>query len=296
MPTELSHAFRGTAFWGLRRAPADAARARRVEQGWRWPTVLALACTIPAFYLEMLHAQRSVLADASYLTAAIVVGAALLHTGWRSRHLASHLRANPMDLLLVAGLLLAAALPPSTSSASVLSLRLGVSLISLQRMVWALQHLMTRGGLAYMLGAAAAVLALCGAGYWWLEPTTPTLGEGLWLAFVTAATVGYGDYYPTTIASRIFSVFVVMLGFGVLSLVTAAIATRWIETEERIIEREILRDVHQQMRALRDDIAALRTELIQVRQPAPDVPPPDARPETWIEADPSPGGVAPGRS
>lgn len=275
MSSEISRAFRGTAFWGLRRAPADSARGRMVEQGWRWPTVLALACTIPAFYLEMLHAQRSALADAAYLTAALVVGVALLHTGWRSRHLAVHLRANPMDLLLVAGLLFAAALPPSTGSAALLSLRLGVSFLSLIRMVWALQHLITRGGLAYMLMAAAAVLALCGAGYWWLEPTTPTLGEGLWLAFVTAATVGYGDYTPTTTASRIFSVFVVMLGFGVLSLVTAAIATRWIETEERIIEREILRDVHQQMNALRHDIVALRTELIRVREQAPLVPPPD---------------------
>lgn len=287
MSSEISRTFHGTAFWGLHRAPAGAVRGRIVEQAWRWPTVLALAGTIPAFYLEMLHAQRSVLADSAYLTAALVVAAALLHTGWRSRHLAAHVRANPMDLLLVLGLLFAAALPPSTGSTALLSLRLGVSFISLLRMVWALQHLITRGGLAYMLMAAAAVLALCGAGYWWLEPTTPTLGEGMWLAFVTAATVGYGDYTPTTTESRIFSVFVVMLGFGVLSLVTAAIATRWIETEERIIEREILRDVHQQMNALRHDIVALRTELIRVREQTPFVPPPaipDTGPKEPVEA------------
>ena len=275
MPSEISRTFRGTVFWGLRRAPGDSVRGRIVEQAWRWPTVLALACTIPAFYLEMLHAQRSPLADAAYLAAALVVGVALLHTGWRSRRLAQHVRANPLDLLLVAGLLFAAALPPSTTSAAVLALRLGVSFISLMRMIWALQHLLTRGGLAYMLMAAAVVLVMCGAGYWWLEPTTPTLGEGMWLAFVTAATVGYGDYVPTTPASRIFSVFVVMLGFGVLSLVTAAIATRWIETEERIIEREILRDVHQQMNALRQEIVALRTELLLVREQVPFLVPKD---------------------
>lgn len=273
MSSEISRTFHGTAFWGLHRAPAGAVRGRMVEQAWRWPTVLALACTIPAFYLEMLHAQRSVLADSAYLTAALVVAAALLHTGWRSRHLAAHVRANPLDLLLVLGLLFAAALPPSTGSAALLSLRLAVSLISLLRMVWALQHLITRGGLAYMLMAAAAVLVLCGAGYWWLEPTTPTLAEGLWLAFVTASTVGYGDYMPTTPAAKLFSVFVVMLGFGVLSLVTAAIATRWIETEERIIEREILRDMHRQMASLQHEIAALRTDLAQLREAPPGAPP-----------------------
>jgi len=68
-------------------------------------------------------------------------------------------------------------------------------------------------------------------------------------------------------------VFVVMLGYGVLSLVTAAIATHWIETEERIIEREILRDVHLQMDALHREIVALRQDLVAVRAPAPLLPP-----------------------
>jgi voltage-gated potassium channel Kch len=92
------------------------------------------------------------------------------------------------------------------------------------------------------------------------EPKAITLGDGLWLAFTTAATVGYGDIVPSTPASKIFSVFVVMLGYGVLSLVTAAIATRWIGTEERIIEREILRGMHHEMLALKQEIAALRQE------------------------------------
>ena len=98
------------------------------------------------------------------------------------------------------------------------------------------------------------------------------------VAFTTAATVGYGDIVPSTPASKIFSVFVVMLGFGVLSLVTAAIATRWIETEERIIEREILRDMHRQMDALHQEIVALRRELVQVREAVPFMPPKDAAP------------------
>ena len=69
-----------------------------------------------------------------------------------------------------------------------------------------------------------------------------------------------------------------MLGFGVLSLVTAAIATRWIETEERIIEREILRDVHRQMDALHQEIVALRRELVRSRETAPFMPPMDPAP------------------
>jgi voltage-gated potassium channel len=272
MTSELSRRFQRHALWGLRRAPGDSVRARLVEQRWRWPTGLALAGTIPAFYVELLRAAPSWLAPAAYLLAALAIATALGHTGWRCGRLARHVLANPLDSVLISGLLLAAALPPSSASVGALSLRLVVAFITLLRMVWALQHLITRGGLMYMLLSAALVLGLCGIGFWWLEPQAETLADGLWLAFTTAATVGYGDIVPSTPASKIFSVFVVMLGFGVLSLVTAAIATQWMETEERIIEREILRDVHRQIDALHREIVALRRELVSERAALPFMP------------------------
>ena len=278
MTAEISRRFQRASLWGLQRAPGDSVRGRIIEQRWRWPTVLALALTVPAFYVELLRAAPQALATLAYALSALALAAALLHTGWRSQRLAQHLAANPLDLALVVGLLLAALLPPSSTSAVALSLRLGVAFMTLLRMVWSLPHLLTRGGLGYMLLSSALILGLCGVGFWWLEPRAETLGDGLWLAFTTAATVGYGDIVPSTPASKIFSVFVVMLGFGVLSLVTAAIATRWIETEERIIEREILRDVHRQMDALHQEIVALRRELVRSRETAPFMPPMDPAP------------------
>jgi voltage-gated potassium channel len=267
MHRELSRRFRRAAVWGLRLAPGEVPRARVVERGWRWPVVLALLLTIPAFYAELLDVAPPALAALAYGLAAAVVALALGHTAacCGPAGAARHLRANPLDSLLVAGLLLAALAPPSASSAAALALRLGVALLSLLRMVWAMQSLITRGGLMSMGLTAALILGGCGVGFWWLEPRALTLGDGLWLAFTTAATVGYGDIVPSTPASKIFSVFVVMLGYGVLSLVTAAIATQWVETEERLIEREILRDVHHQMDALRAEIAALRDDLQRPR-------------------------------
>jgi voltage-gated potassium channel len=265
--TDPRHRRRSPSVWGLRLAPGDAVRARVIEYRWRWPTLLTLVATIPAFYVELLDPGLSWLAGLSYLAAAAAVGAALLHTAQHTGRRAEHLRANPLDLLLVAGLLAAALLPPSSRSNAALVLRMAVAFASLIRMLWGMQHVVTRGGLGSMLLSAFGVLLLCGAGYWWLEPTTPTLGEGLWLAFVTAATVGYGDVVPTTIASKIFSFFVVLLGFGVLTVVTAAIATKWVETEERIIEREIMRDMHRQMDELRAELVALRDEIRQARLP-----------------------------
>jgi voltage-gated potassium channel len=275
MTKTLKRRLQGEAPWGLRRAPEEAASARQVELRWRWPVLLALASTVPAFYVELLREAPSWLAPAAYVLAALAVAAALLHAAWRSPRPSQHLGANPLDIGLAGGLLLAAALPPSSSSTLALVLRLLVALLTLVRMVWAVRHLLTRGGLMYMLASATALLAMCGVGFWWLEPKAITLGDGLWLAFTTAATVGYGDIVPSTPASKIFSVFVVMLGYGVLSVVTAAIATRWIETEERIIEREILRDVHSEMMALKKEITALRQDWLL--RPDTARPPPDSR-------------------
>ena len=236
-------------------------RARQVEKRWRWPTMLALLCTVPSFYVELLEPSPPLFAVLAYVLAAGVMAAALLHVGWHSGDLGAHLRANGFDLALCAGLLVASMAPPSASSMPALLLRLVVGFFTMARMFWAAHYVITRGSTLYRLVAALLVLLLCGLGFWWLEPTTPTFADALWLAFTTAATVGYGDSVPTTPASRIFAVFVVFLGVGAITLVAAAIASAWIATEERHIEREVLDDMHRQLAAVRAELVALREAL-----------------------------------
>ena len=211
--------------WGWKSPPREQPLARRSERRWRVPALLALLFTIPAFYAELLDAAPSALPALAYVASALVLAAALWRVSRQTPDPLRHARQNPSELLLILGLLLAATLPSSLSSGGALGLRLAVALLTLLRMVWALRSLFTRGGLSHMLVSALGVLIACGMGFWWLEPTTPDLGSGLWLAFTTATTVGYGDTVPTTLASKVFAVFVVLLGYGVLSLVTAAIAS-----------------------------------------------------------------------
>ncbi len=242
----------------------DETQVARVRRRWRWPLMAVLLATIPAFYAELVEASPTAWSNLVYFAAAATLLASIVDAG-RShhllrRHLGRHLAVHAVDLVLMAGLLAAALMPASSASGGALALRLGVAFMTLARMVWSLRHWVTRGGVLYLMGVACVVLLLCGAGFWWLEPDTPTLADGLWLAFTTAATVGYGDVVPSTPASRIFSVFVVLLGYGVLTLATAAIATSWIETKERRMEREILQDLHRQVGALRGEIAALHAE------------------------------------
>ena len=121
------------------------------------------------------------------------------------------------------------------------------------------KRLITRRGLVYSLVLCMLILALGGLGFWVLEPGILTLKDGLWLAFTTAATVGYGDIIPSTDASRAFSVVVVLLGLAVLSLVTASVAAMFVEIEERQIERDLMDEIG----ALRAEVRALHDELRQ---------------------------------
>ena len=119
----------------------------------------------------------------------------------------------------------------------------------------------TRRGFFYSLLLCLLILGLGGVGFWILEPRAHTLSDGLWLAFTTAATVGYGDIIPTTHASRAFSVVVVLLGLAVLSMVTASVAAMLVETEERQLAHKLMHEIGE----LRGEIRSLRAEVLNAK-------------------------------
>jgi voltage-gated potassium channel len=122
-------------------------------------------------------------------------------------------------------------------------------------------HRIIQQGLIYSLLLAVAILGLGGVGFWLIDPNILTLSDGLWLAFTTAATVGFGDVVPSTHASRAFSVLVVLLGLAVLSLVTASLSAVFFEKEVEDEERQIEKDLMHEIRHLRHEVADLRRDI-----------------------------------
>lgn len=119
-----------------------------------------------------------------------------------------------------------------------------------------------RQGVFYSLILCGVIMLLGGVGFWLLEPGVHTIADGLWLAFTTAATVGYGDIVPSTHGSRLFAVIMVLLGLAVLSLATASLAAIFVEKdveegEELQIEHQLMREI----RHLRDEVQSLRDEI-----------------------------------
>jgi voltage-gated potassium channel len=68
------------------------------------------------------------------------------------------------------------------------------------------------------------------------EKTYPNIGDGVWWAIRTVATVGYGDLVPTSTVGRLVAALVMVLGIGFLTVVTAAITSTFIESARRRIE------------------------------------------------------------
>jgi voltage-gated potassium channel len=60
----------------------------------------------------------------------------------------------------------------------------------------------------------------------------PSVGSGLWWAVQTVTTVGYGDHTPVTVSGRLVAAFVMLVGIGFLTVVTAAITSTFVSRAE----------------------------------------------------------------
>ena len=169
------------------------------------------------------------------------------------------------DLVILVGALASAWPSASPWGEPEWVLRLGLSGVVFIRLASMLARLVAPHHLFQVLAFAVVLLAIAGGGFYWLEPRVLTYGDGLWLAFITGATVGYGDLVPSTPAARIFAVFIVLLGYAVFSVVTASIAALFVSEDEKRFEKAL----HADIRSLREEIAALRSELHRPARPDP---------------------------
>ncbi|HET7724803.1 MAG TPA: ion channel [Propionibacteriaceae bacterium] len=69
------------------------------------------------------------------------------------------------------------------------------------------------------------------------------LGDALWWAVSTVATVGYGDFTPVTFEGRVVAVVLMLVGIGLVGTVTAAMAAWLMQHRARpaVADRESLR-------------------------------------------------------
>lgn len=62
-------------------------------------------------------------------------------------------------------------------------------------------------------------------------------GDGIWWAFVTASTTGFGDVVPATTAGRIVGMFLMVVGLACVSMLTGIIAKKMLEEDTEVITK-----------------------------------------------------------
>ncbi|MBI1394859.1 MAG: two pore domain potassium channel family protein [Betaproteobacteria bacterium] len=239
-------------------APDDPERAWQWERRLHWVMIGVALLSIPAFYLEEFATARP-LRTLGSLIEGFILAAFAAEMAWMLhvvRFRRKYLLRNWLDVMIIA--FCAASLVGFESEwiALVRLLRLALVGMLLARAAGASRRLFRPGGLPYLLAFGLLALLAAGLGFYWLEPTVHSVSEGLWLAFVTGATVGYGDFVPTTPGARLFAVFIVIIGVATISLVTANVAALVIGEDETRLRHEM----HEDIRRMRRELAQILTE------------------------------------
>lgn len=81
------------------------------------------------------------------------------------------------------------------------------------------------------------------------------LWDGIWWAVVTVTTVGYGDLTPKSVGGRLVGMALMFVGIGFLSLLTAAIASRFVKQERSDEHNELM----ETLRRIEADVAELKS-------------------------------------
>lgn len=67
-----------------------------------------------------------------------------------------------------------------------------------------------------------------------LEPNVfPTVFDGIWWAFITLTTVGYGDFVPATFSTRLLSMVFILIGIGYMSYLAFALAEKTFSLQKK---------------------------------------------------------------
>jgi len=221
--------------------------------------LLGLLLSIPAFYLLLGNENADVqrLGRVLYAVVALILITDAVWQWFQHRHQVRKHGKFILDVVIILGCIFSAFPTPIHWSTFEWLFRLSLCAVILLRIFTLLLSNMRPSHLAQMTALALIMLSSAGAGFYWLEPKVTNYADGVWLAFTTVATVGYGDIVPSTPASKIFAFFIVLLGYAMFSFVTANIAALFVGEEEEIFEQEL----HNDIRALHQEVAALREEL-----------------------------------
>jgi len=207
------------------------ARARRIGRMFEWPMILIAFWIVFEWYLE---ARADGPLPYTYITDWFLWTFFLLETLVLTAVVddkARYLRNNWSNLVIViAGMpLLWQAFP---HAGGLRALRLLAMFTMLMNMSGSFQKIMGRNHLGPTLMVSFIIIIMAGTLMAVIDPNVQTPMDGIWWAWVTVTTVGYGDIVPGSTAGRLFGSVLILMGIGLFSMMTASFSAFFMQQEE----------------------------------------------------------------
>ena len=108
-------------------------------------------------------------------------------------------------------------------------------IIALKRGIKPILDVLIKNSLHYVTLITILLIILSGIAFSWLEHQDISIQgifQGAWWAITTVTTVGYGDLYPESPKGRILAVAVMIIGIGFVAILTANIASYFVEKDK----------------------------------------------------------------
>lgn len=149
-----------------------------------------------------------------------------------------YLMSNWINLLIIAGGV--PLLWGSTAHAGALrSLRILLLFKILLDMSSTIRQMLSSNNIGITLFVSSIITIMAGTSMAAIDPAIETPWDGIWWAWVTVTTVGYGDLVPESPQGKIFGGLLMVLGLGLFSLITASFSAFLISRDEKgIIKKE----------------------------------------------------------
>jgi voltage-gated potassium channel len=105
------------------------------------------------------------------------------------------------------------------------------------------------------------------------DASITSFGEAVWWTITTISTVGYGDRYPVTLEGRLVAGALMVAGIALLGVVTASLASWFVETLRRA-ERRVERGLEAQLDEVLAELRRVTSRLDELERgrPASDRP------------------------
>jgi voltage-gated potassium channel len=146
---------------------------------------------------------------------------------------------------------------------------------SMNRTLQTVHHTMQRRAVGYVVVVTAMVVFTGAAGMYALEKDVPGFGnywDSLWYTAMLTTSIG-SQYWPVTAEGRLLSFILALYGLGILGYVSATLASLFIGQDAQNKKAPVagasqLEELHNEIRALREELRMSRTAGSQNEPPA----------------------------